>query len=478
MGGNRLLAAAVVAGLTLACMPAGAWGPDTQVAIVSAGTRLLGQDSTFSLHQFLKYVNQGASIAPDRQRALFPAFSIDHVNAIQREMILLQSVRGDRIDPYYAYRLGALGKLVAQATAPLAESEGSTVRAQYYADVDGAIDQTNLRPERRKVVDPRAYFSLLRSQASQNEKTIEVDYRGGVGFSGFARSSLPHDASRSVNAVADVWYTVLTAQMPLYDQPVGAKRDYILDGLDFYLSLGNLEEAKAIYESAQDMNLMDNNLRKSIGDKYFAAGQFDRAMVEYQKILESAPDRRDVVERVAVFYEQAGDRAREKGDLEGAREAYAKAVDANSLLTDAQRKLLDVDSKIASRDQRLVVQRSAADEARELENRAEESAVRRDYAQAIALLREAEEKYASVTDEFPEEAKLANVGQRNVSLRLKELKQELIANSRTLSGSGFVQDAQQIAGNTPDASMDALKSMVGAEYRGAVRALGDQISPR
>ena len=477
MRSRRILAAVLAAAVSLISGGAKAWGPESQVAIVSAGTRLLGQDSAFNLHQMLRYVVQGASMAPDRQKALYASFDVDPVAAIQREMILMASVRGDRIDPYYAYRLGGLGKLVAQATAPFAVDDTGSVRARYYADVDAAIDRTNLTPTPRRVVDPRAYFSMLRTDTAANEQTIVVDYRGGLGFNGFARASLPQDASRSVNAVADVWYTVLTSQMPLYDQPVTAKRDFVLDSLDFYLAMGNLEEAKATYESAQAMGILDDNLRKAIGDRYFAAEHYERAMVEYLKILESTPDRRDVVERVAEFYEQEGDRKEEAGDLEGAREAYSKAVGANSLLTDAQRKLLDVDSRIADRDQRLLVQRGAADEARELENQSEEAAMRRDYARAIALLRDAEARYSSVTEEFPEESKIASVGLRNVTLRLKELKQELITNSRTLSGTGYMYDVQQIAVKTPDGSAQALESMLQREFSGAVAALGQQVTP-
>jgi hypothetical protein len=164
-------------------------------------------------------------------------------------------------------------------------------------------------------------------------------------------------------------------------------------------------------------------------------------------------------------------------DLEEAREAYAKSAETNSLRTGVQRKLLDVEAKIYARDERLLIQRMATEEAREFENRAEEAAVGRDYAGAIAFLRESETRYAAVTDEFPVEAKVAAIGLRNVSLRLKELKQELIGNSQTLSGSGYAYDVRRLAGQTADGSAQALKGMVRSEYNGAVRALGQQEIP-
>jgi tetratricopeptide (TPR) repeat protein len=262
-----------------------------------------------------------------------------------------------------------------------------------------------------------------------------------------------------------------------YDEPSEAKRQYILGAIDFYLENNKLEEVRASYDRATELRLLDNDMRKAIGDKYFAAGLYDRAIGEYQQILASDPGRRDVVERVAEYYEQSGDDALESGKLEDAQEAYSKSVAANSLRTDAQRKLLDVEDQIYKRDERMLAQRSATEEAREFENRAEESVVQRDYARAITLLREAETRYASVTDEFPEEARVAALGLRNVSLRLKELKSDLVANSQSLSGSGYLYDVRQIAGQTPDMSTQALKGLVKSEYDAAVKALGTHVEP-
>jgi hypothetical protein len=154
--------------------------------------------------------------------------------------------------------------------------------------------------------------------------------------------------------------------------------------------------------------------------------------------------------------------------------AYGKALEADSLHPDAQRKLLNVEAKIYARDERLSAQRTAIDEARGFEDRAEEAAARRDYAMAVGLLRNAEARYAKVTDEFPAESKDAATGRRTVGLRTKELKQELIDNSMSLSGSGVAFDARQLAAHTPDVSREALKDMLQSEYRAAVRALGQQ----
>jgi tetratricopeptide (TPR) repeat protein len=226
--------------------------------------------------------------------------------------------------------------------------------------------------------------------------------------------------------------------------------------------------------------LMDANLRKAMGDLFFDNGLYERSMVEYQKILATDANRRDVVVRVARFYEVTGDDAAKKENLEAARDAYAKALEADKLHPDAQRKLLNVEAKIFARDERKNSQKSSIDQARALENRAEEAAARRDFAQAISLLKEADARYAEVTDEFALESKDANTGRRTVQMRTKELKQQLIDNSASLSGTSTAFDVRQIAGQAPNVSEDALKQMLQSEYLGAVKALGkemDQAQP-
>lgn len=474
---NRFYAAlwSVAAVTLLSGGPAQAWGPQTDTAIVSAAAHVLDRDPAFNLEQMLKYVVEGARIPDDQLKELHGSYSVDPVGAIQREMVLLQSMRGDRVDPYFAYRLGVLGKMVAATTAPLATAPQG-IRDRYYADVDNAINGVEMRPAPRKLVDPRPYFSRVRSQAAEDDQTLLVDYQAGQGFTGFARSSLSGDVSRSVNAVADVWYTILTSRATAFQEPSSGKRQYILGAIAFYLNKGNLEEVSAAYDTAREQGILDVDLKKSIGDLFYDAGRYDRAIQEYQAVLKQEPGRRDVVERVANYYELVGDDAEAQGNLEAARDAYEKALDVDSLHPDAQRKLLDVEARMYARDERLLKQRTAVEEAREFENRAEEAATKRDYARAISLLREAQQRYSGVTQEFPSEARMASLGMKNVTARMRGLKQELITNSQTLSGSAYRVDAEHLAAQTQDVSEEAFRQMLSSEYRSAVQALSNQMA--
>ncbi len=473
----------ICAGLILALLlgPSGAasaWGPVTQGAITTAAAHVLSRDDHYPLPHLLKYVRKGADVSQAVQNEMHPSFEIDSVGAIQREMFLLQSVRGDRIGPYYVYRLGVLGKLVVQATAPLAHANPG-VRDRYYADVERAFPAkggVSLHAADRKLVDPLAYFSLVTAQAWENDQMIVVDYQGGVGFGGFARSALSLDASRSVNAVADVWYTILSSAAPAFELSPSSMRDYTLGAIRFYIATGNFQELELAYEEAARRDILSTDVQKSIGDLFFDAGLAERAIEEYRKVIERSPGRRDVAERMSGHYETVGDEADAQQNLEDARDAYAKAIAVDSLNMQAHRKLLDVESRIIARDERLLAQRSATEAARELENRANEAAVRRDYARAIALLRQAAQRYGNVTDEFPLEARTATLGRKTVMLRMDELKRELITNAQSLSGTGFRFDVQSLVDTTGDRNQQALQEMLSAEYERALKQLRRQVT--
>ncbi|MCH8204164.1 MAG: hypothetical protein IID09_03325 [Candidatus Hydrogenedentes bacterium] len=463
---------------TMLILPVGsasAWGPVTQISITTTAAHVLARDDEYPLTKLLQYVRQGAEVSPAVQNEMHPLFEIDSVGAIQREMFLLQSVRGDRVDPYFVYRLGVLGKLVVQASAPLANS-GTRVRELYYADVERGIDGVGLEVRPRKHVDPRAYFTFITSEASKNDQTIIIDYQGGIGFRGYAASALSIDASRSVNAVADVWYTILSSAAPAFELSPSNMREYTLGAVRFYLSVRNLREVDAAYEKAEARGILTIDVQKSIGDLFFDAGLAERAIDEYRKVLTRSPGRRDVTERMSRHYELVGDEALSHQNLKDARDAYAKALQVDSLHPLAQRKLFDVEARIFARDERLVAQRIATDEAGELENRAKEAAIRRDYAQAIALLRQAEQLYGIVTDEFPVQARTASIGLRNVVASMRELKQELITNAQSLSGTGFRFDARHLAAATGDKNQQALQDMLSAEYGRALQELRRQVT--
>ncbi len=452
--------------LTLCALsaPAWAWGPRTRVAAVSMASRIISRDSGAQLVKLERDIRAGASIPQSELNELIPIASTDLVGAIETEMYLLQSVSAGRVDPYFAYRLGVLGALVADATSPLADSEPA-IRDLYHADVEGVIERVQLRQAPRTKVEPASYLSEVRNDARKRRDLILTDYRQGLGFGGTAETAISDDASRSVNAVADVFHTVLTGRVASANVSPSQMREYVVHAIQFYIKRGNDAETEAAYKRLTALNVATIDLQKQIGDMFYDAGKYERAMKEYQSVLAVEPTRRDVTERIAAYYVKLGDDALAEKELEVARDAYQNALNADKLQPNAQRKLIDAEKMIEERDARLNSARETITSADEKLSQAEQLAFRRDYGGAIALLYEAQSGYGTVTDEFASEFRLAQNGILTAESRLNQLRRDLVSNAPTLSGlgSGFTT-RKQAADAASELDAEALRALLRTQY--------------
>lgn len=454
--------------------PACAWGARTRVAIVSMASRVISRESGANLSKLEKDIRAGASVSPSELAKIVPLAGTDPVGAVETEMYLLQSVSGGRVDPYFAYRLGVLGMLVAEVTAPLADAEPS-IRDLYYADVEAAIERVQLKPSPRTKVDPVSYFAEVRADAADRRDLIITDYRSGIGFDGTARAAISEDASRSVNSVADVYQSVLTSRAASANISPSQIRDYVVSAIQFYIKRGNDAETESAYNRLTALNVSTVDLQKQIGDIFYDAGKYERAMKEYRAVLALDPARRDVTERIAAYYVKLGDDALNEQRLEDAREAYQNALNADKLQPNAQRRLLDAEKLIKERDARLDETRVTLTTADEKLSQADQLAFRRDYGGAIALLYEAQNGYGKVTDEFIAEYRLAQNGILTAESKLTQLRRDLVSNAPSLSGlgAGFTTREQaKAAAKSLDA--EALRALLNKQYEAEIRRIKNE----
>lgn len=451
-----------------------AWTDKTDLAIVTSATHIISRDNAIPLVKLEKDIQQGAMVSDETFAKLIPIVEKDPVAAIESEMYLLQSVRGDRVDPYYGYRLGVLGKLVANATSPMANAS-PTYRNKYYADAERSIASMSLKMADRRFVDPRAYFNRVISEAQTQDDVLLKEYQTGAGFEGMAKAGLSDNTSRSINAVADVWHTILTNSVVAANISESQIRSYALNAIEFYLARNNILDADAAYKRLVAKNLQTPDLQSNVADMYFESGHYDRAIEEYKAVLSAQPHRRDVIEKIAAYYVKIGEDSFEKGELENARDSFQLAVDADKLHPTAQKRLLEMEALIEERTSRMDAVRTIIDEAVQLEQTADQQAIQRNFAQAIAALKDAETRYTSVTDEFPEEYRRAANGLNGVRLRIRELKNQLVANAQDLSNSGSAAEARHLASKASVAE-DALRSLLSNELTAELSKLRQDLA--
>jgi len=473
---TRLLAV----GLLLAAVsaPAFAWGPRAQVSIVTTAARVLFEQNNIPLVNLERDIRRGASASEQEVEAVAPGAGANLEEAIESQMFLLQAIHSERIDPYMAYRLGLLGKLVAQYTAPLAEADPA-IRNLYYADVEKNIQSIRLSGSPRRVVDTELYLPTARRQAQARQDLIVRDYREGIGFAGVAKGSLSQEASRSVDAVADVWHTILTSSSAVGGVSDQQLQTYYLRAFDFYLKRQNPEETRHAYERVLATGEVDAGLRARIGDLYYEAGQYPQAVEEYRAALAQDPGRKDIIQKVAAYFIKTGDEALAAERFEDAVEAYRQAQETDLGNAEAQTRRREAESRINQRETQLQQAQQAVAQGDALLQQADQLQLQRQYGEAIELLQQAAQLYRSVPQEFETENLAAQRGITTVEIRSRELKGLLVRNTGQLSGSGFGVEARRMAaGSAMDLQKQAFQALLEQGYNDEIEQLKRDMKDR
>ncbi len=453
---------------------AGAWGPRVQLAVVNTALHLVSREENLELTRLQDAARAGASISPLEMEELFPEMQNDPMRAIENDMALLSAARGARIDAYFAWRLGALGKLVGRVTAPMSTADAAP-RSQYYTDVEKAADMGNLKPEPRKTLKSIADLERVMREANVGNDLIAGEYQSGSGFRGTAAARLGIDISRSVNAVADVWWTIISSGTVPGDVSEAQLQRYVIDAYDFYVARNNTAEIDAADEGYRNLVKFTADMNGKIGDMLYAAGLRERAVKHYEEAVEEAPDRRDILEKVGNYHSEIAEENLKKGLLEEAMAGFEKALATNLLHPTAERSRLEVAAMIRQRDEQIALYQSQLKQAKDLQSLAEEEAAKNRFAEAMALLKQSEESYASVGDEFPTEAQQRARGIREVQTRIDELQQGLLTNTLAFSGAGFAPDRDALIKEySGGIDLETMKSLIRLEYDAEIQRLNTQ----
>ncbi|MCK5862279.1 MAG: hypothetical protein KAH38_07330, partial [Candidatus Hydrogenedentes bacterium] len=295
-----------------------AWGPRTQMAIVNTALNLVSREQGFPLTKLQNDIRAGVRVDDKVLAVLYPDLPMDTLRAIENEIALLTAVRRPTVDAYYAYRLGVLGKIVGSMTAPMRDAD-AIERDKYYADADATVDFGALRPASRRVFETMTPFERILREANSANDLIQSEYRSGEGFKGAAASRLASDVSRSVNAVADIWWTIVTSRTLAGNISDTQLQRYVLKGYEYRIARGNEEEIEAAEGYYADLVSFTPDMHAGIGDMLYAAGFRERAVREYETALVAAPGRRDVVGKISEYYMEVGEEALNKNLLEEAR---------------------------------------------------------------------------------------------------------------------------------------------------------------
>lgn len=461
----------------LISLSAYSWGPTSQISIVNNAIHLIDKELNASLKKLENEIKNGAAITDETLYMIIPTTKTDPIQAIESEMNLLIAVKPRKIDPYYAFRLGVLGKLTAQATSPLQNAD-PTIRILYNSDVEKMIENVSLRTTPRQKVNPSVYFAQLKRQILSRDKIFEQEYKSNIGFKGTASTTLSECVSISLNAVADVWFSILVPGQVVSNVSEVALRDYALQGGIFYAKRGNSEEIRINIQKLNDLVPFTEDMYIQIADILIGMDINEIAIELYKNALALNPNRKDISRKIADFYIDNGNKALETKKLEEALELFNNAISADPLHPDAERLRLEAERSIKERDARLAQNKEALERAEKLQSTAEQEALTGRIAESIVLLRQALATYDEVSDEFPLENQQKNKGIRIVNARIQELKGQLLESAKNFSGKypnfDLINSLNQI---NNEISNIVIKETINNSFQSGVKSLLQELPP-
>lgn len=433
-----------------------AWNQRAMQAVAGMGLQLLKNDypNTFrpggvAGPNFERDVLQGAAAG---WKILQESYSLNSdsqvVQAIGTEIMLLREVRNYGPTSYYAYRLGVLAALVADAVAPLGFTwtpEDRQIADQIFRDIDANLNTfkfTATQSRREFMNDVINYFSKRRQFNAEDAKLIIKDYQTGIGYSGFLKQAAPIYFTRAVESVADAWDTVLrneTRAVGLSQPSNQLMTWYFVNEIAYLLNTKqNFAQALEVYRNLEKVNPQMAEAYEKAGDLFYNFGSKDsrlRGLAEWEKAYTVAgADRVHIGRKIAEHYINEGnfylDKAAKPGaedtDLQNALNAFERAIDYDRTNDLIARKIQETNVAIQERNERLEMTINIIATGEKVRAEADSYRDRKDYANAIRTYRQAIGFFEAVDEEFKEQSKTAKESIRRLQKAIQDVINEVL----------------------------------------------------
>ena len=341
----------------------------------------------------------------------------------------------------FAYRMGVLAALASDVMFPLTfemDTAGARLCKQVESDIDKHLRSYQTRtkqPRLEYIRNPVPYFEQRKATFPDARKLLESDYARGEGYNGYASSSSPALIQSTVEAVADVWFTVMRPEGDASDVKPSERSltSYFSEQIVYQLrEKRNLREADRAYKQFAALKTDSLAAYEKIGDAFYAFGGEgrDRAVQEWTNALTLAgPERNNVMKKLAMHYLSLGkdylNRAMKpnapRDALPNALNNFTKALEFDQSNEDAAKLINETQIQIAERDQRLELAIRTLSAAESVVKQAERSKVDQQFAEAIAQYKKAIAVFEQVGDEFTEQFEAADSGKEDAKLRISQI---------------------------------------------------------
>lgn len=446
-------------GTCIACMvgclfstEAAAWGERAQQSITAMAMQVIKGDYSGVFKpgdkSFERDVLLGATAGPATIQDAVPLFSdAETVQAIATEIQLMRDVRKQGTTSYFAYRMGVLSSLVANVMMPYGfvwGEEEAKIQRLVNADVDKNLDHYEFsvnQKHRQYIRDVQGYFTSHRGFYGEDKRLISDDYRRGTGYTGFLKEGGPAYFARAVEAVADVWHTVLRTEGDVTDASASRRTLtwYFVKEIEYLLKeKQNTHMAAKAYEHFAAANQDTVAAYEAVADLFYAYGGENgaaRAVQEWRTAYNiGGPERSRIAKKLSSYYLREGEELLESGQLPGssdddlpqALKAFEQALDYDRTSQVAADRIQEAHVAIADRQERFQMTLSIIAEADKVREEAEKARLSGDFALAIRNYKVAIDVLTAVGGDFPEQLKNAKEGIRTLDRSINDVINDIL----------------------------------------------------
>jgi tetratricopeptide (TPR) repeat protein len=457
-----------------------AWGPDARRSIALASMQLLRNDvkEAFRAEGILyeEDMLKGMSDGVEVLRETTPMENDTQVlDAIERQLQLLRAARSDGTGSYFAYRMGVLAALTADAIMPYGIAYSDKDRAlkeRIDADIDRRVGTYRYAPagfRAQYIRSPHLYFDKHRPFFADDRMLIKDDYTRGKGYDGFLRNGAKAYYGRAIEAVVNIWFSVF------YEGPEAVDRrpsnlitsKYYVHEIGYLLKEKNnptaASRAYSLFEKAEGAN-KDDYL--TVGDMYYEYGEDllasgrpdvealgkemkERGVHEWKIAQRESGDvRRAASERLSkhfiregeAYFQNAQSATATETDLADALRSFQQALEFDRTNTTAVARISETSLEIKKKEDRYELQQSFLDKSLQVLREAQQQEVQKNFGDAIKAYNRALVTLGGIDTEFKDLHKSAEENISSIKKFLKTIIQKILDNATDAMEKG--QDAQ------------------------------------
>ncbi len=453
------IAAAILVGL--AAQDAAAWGPQSRRAITGTALQMLRRSypDVFKTDDanFEGDLIRGALDGPTALRESLPMNSdAALVNSIGAQINQLRHARQTGVGSYFAYRMGVLSALVGDYFLPFAGDESTRKReivSRIQADLEKELESFRYQPSRPNlqfIRYPNEYFQERRKFFNDAELLIAADYsRGGPGYNGYMKNGGEAFFGNAVEAISDVWNTVLARS-----EGVGASSDealtwFLVDKIEYLLSVKkNVREAERAQEMFSRINRNDFEAYEKVADYFYGFGGemgTDIGLRMWETSLTaSGPERRRVLGKLADHYMNEGEEVFQlakqpnapKDSLERAKVQFLRALEYDRNSQAAAMKVKEVQAAIEDKLEQQMTMMELVSSAQEMMRKAEGNLAQKAYESALSTFERSIHTFSQVSSEFEEQARASSEGTERAKSQINRLINSVFDEGRSFLNNG------------------------------------------